>query len=161
MINQKHDNVNFIMIFSFLGFWLSSFLVANFTTRIFIDYFIDLNIFNIFAIYEVHNTGAAFNILSNSLDFLIIASFVALTALTLIIIVNSSGMSIFSVFAAGLLSGGITSNLLERINYGYVKDYFYLKLIPEMPVFNSADVMIVVGTAILIFSILKKKERRL
>ncbi len=44
---------------------------------------------------------------------------------------------------------GSMSNLMDRINYGFVVDYLYLKY---FTVFNLADVAIVIGVAGLLFS---------
>lgn len=49
---------------------------------------------------------------------------------------------------------GASSNLIDRLQYGYVVDYFDLKL---FTVFNLADVIISVSTLILLIYLIRKK----
>ncbi len=51
---------------------------------------------------------------------------------------------------------GASSNLLDRIKYGYVIDYFDLKY---FTVFNLADVMVVGGVAALVWAMFKNKRK--
>lgn len=50
---------------------------------------------------------------------------------------------------------GAISNLIDRLQYGFVIDYFDLKW---FTIFNLADVLITLGTAMLIFSLFKKSH---
>ncbi|MFZ2310722.1 MAG: signal peptidase II [Patescibacteria group bacterium] len=50
---------------------------------------------------------------------------------------------------------GAISNLLDRLQYGYVIDYFDLKW---FTIFNLADVLITFGTIVLILSLFKKSH---
>ena len=59
-------------------------------------------------------------------------------------------------FLTLLLIVGAASNLIDRVKFDYVIDYINLKF---WPVFNLADVMIVLGVGVWIF-ILSKKEKR-
>jgi signal peptidase II len=52
----------------------------------------------------------------------------------------------------GLLFGGVVSNLLDRIIFGYVRDFIS---IGSFPVFNIADASIVVGVILIIIISLK------
>lgn len=54
--------------------------------------------------------------------------------------------------AALLMSGGI-SNLLDRVFRRYVVDYIYFRLI-DFPVFNFADICVVIGVIIIAFCLL-------
>lgn len=64
--------------------------------------------------------------------------------------------SIF-VVACGLIMGGATGNLYDRVTFGYVRDFIDVT-IPiidyRWPVFNVADAGITVGAALLAFCIL-------
>ena len=55
------------------------------------------------------------------------------------------------------LCAGITMNMIERINLGYVIDYIYCEFAPSIPMFNVPDIYIVVGAIGLILSVLTRK----
>ncbi len=112
----------------------------------------------IFSLNYIKNTGAAFNILQNSRELLIILSMIALVLLALHVIHNLKSISLKSCFFIALLSAGIAGNLHERIIYGYVRDYFQLNFI-NFPVFNISDILINVGVIALIIMILIKKTK--
>ena len=112
----------------------------------------------VFTLNFVKNTGAAFSILKDSRELLIILSMVALVLLALHVINNLKSISLKSCFFIALLSAGIAGNLHERIAYGYVRDYFQLNFI-NFPVFNISDILINIGVIALIILILVKKTR--
>lgn len=112
----------------------------------------------VFSLNYIKNTGAAFSILQNSRELLIILSMVALVLLALHVIHNLKSISLKSCFFIALLSAGIAGNLHERIIYGYVRDYFQLNFI-NFPVFNISDILINVGVIALIIMILIKKTK--
>ena len=58
--------------------------------------------------------------------------------------------------ALGLLIGGSTSNLIDRIRLGHVTDFLDLRY---WPAFNLADSFIVVGVAILFVALLIGETR--
>ncbi len=64
---------------------------------------------------------------------------------------------------AALLIGGAVSNLMDRLRFGYVVDYIDIsKIIPgaNFPVFNLADVAILLGVGGLVYQILKSKKQK-
>lgn len=113
---------------------------------------------NVFALTYVKNFGAAFSILQNSREVLIILSVVAITLLFGYVIKHLSSISFKSIFFIALLSAGIAGNLHERIIYGYVRDFFEVKLF-NFPVFNISDIFITIGVIALIILILIKKTK--
>ena len=112
----------------------------------------------VFSLNYIKNTGAAFSILQNSRELLIILSMIALVLLALHVINNLKSISLKYCFFIALLSAGIAGNLHERIIYGYVRDYFQLNFI-NFPVFNISDILINVGVIALIIMILIKKTK--
>lgn len=58
-----------------------------------------------------------------------------------------------------VLAGGI-GNLIDRLFRGYVIDYIDINNLFEFPVFNLADVFIVVGITILIIYVLLDGKRK-
>ncbi len=111
----------------------------------------------ILTLYEVHNTGAAFNLFSGQPEVIITASFLALIILTAIAVFRSGRLSRATVSALAFLSAGISMNMFERINLGYVIDYIHCEFAPQIPVFNIPDVMILVGAICLVLSIFSKR----
>jgi signal peptidase II len=88
----------------------------------------------VFSLNYIKNTGAAFSILQDSREILIILSVVALVLLIIYVINHIKSISLKGCFFIALLSAGIAGNLHERIAYGYVRDYFQLNFI-NFPVF--------------------------
>lgn len=112
----------------------------------------------VFALNYVKNTGAAFSILQDSRELLIILSMIALVLLALHVINHLKSISLKSCFFIALLSAGIAGNLHERIAFGYVRDYFQLNFV-NFPVFNISDIFINIGVIALIILILIKKTK--
>ncbi len=112
----------------------------------------------VFSLNYIKNTGAAFNILKDSRELLIILSMIALVLLALHVIKNIKSISLKSIFFISILSAGIAGNLHERIIYGYVRDFFQLNFV-NFPVFNISDIFINIGVIALIILILIKKTK--
>ncbi len=111
----------------------------------------------VFSLNYVKNTGAAFSILQNSRELLIILSMIALVLLALHVIHHLKSISLKTCFFIALLSAGIAGNLHERIVFGYVRDFFQLNFI-NFPVFNISDIFINIGVIALIIMILIKRK---
>lgn len=112
----------------------------------------------VFSLNYIKNTGAAFSILQDSRELLIILSMIALVLLALYVIKHIKSISLKSIFFISLLSAGIAGNLHERIAYGYVRDFFQLNFI-NFPVFNISDIFINIGVIALIILILLKRTK--
>lgn len=112
----------------------------------------------VFSLNYIKNTGAAFSIMQDSRELLIILSMIALVLLAMHVIHNLKSISLKSCFFIALLSAGIAGNLHERIIYGYVRDFFQINFI-NFPVFNISDIFINIGVIALIIIILIKKTK--
>lgn len=110
-----------------------------------------------FSLNYVENTGAAFSILKDSREILIIASVVAICGIVAYIIRHISTISMRTLFFLAMLSAGIGGNLHERIALGFVRDYVELNFM-EFPVFNISDIFINLGVIAIIITILLKKK---
>ena len=108
-------------------------------------------------LYEVHNTGAAFNLFQGQPEMLIIASFLVIAVMAFIVIMMSTKLTQTAISAMALLTAGIAMNMSERVQYGYVIDYIDCNFLPSFPVFNTADIMIVCGAIGLIMAILTRR----
>ena len=104
---------------------------------------------NFFYITLVHNKGAAFSILDGNRMILIFISLLALFLIYNFYIKNDMKNRLESI-TYGILVGGILGNLLDRIFYGYVIDYFNFKIFGyNFPVFNIADICIVISVILM------------
>jgi len=110
----------------------------------------------LFFVTYVRNTGAAFGILQGNNAFLIAASSLFIILLMFYVFRYIKG-DIFLQTAAALIAGGAIGNFIDRISRGYVVDFFDLKY---FSVFNTADIMINVGMALLIVDILFRKNNK-
>ena len=96
------------------------------------------------------NTGAAFSLFENNTFLLILVS---LFILVLVYNVSFSFKSDkLTNFTFGILYGGILGNLIDRVIYGYVRDFIS---VGNFPVFNIADSAIVIGIILLIIISIK------
>lgn len=109
---------------------------------------------NIFHITLVLNKGAAFGLLKDQRIFFIILSVSAIFFIIAYIWKNNS-RSIFLLSSLGLLLGGATGNLIDRIRFGYVIDFLDFRV---WPVFNVADSAITIGAAMFAAAILLRKS---
>lgn len=113
---------------------------------------------NFFNLTYVENTGAAFSILQSKRILLIIVAFVAIFLLYHYLIKNKDLKKI-EILIYSLLIGGIIGNLIDRIVYGYVIDYLeFIILNHYMPIFNFADICIVIGTILFLYETIKEDK---
>jgi len=105
---------------------------------------------NIFHLTYVLNPGAAFGILSNQRMFLLItgAALILATVYFYPMLKKSDG---FLRFGATAVLSGAVANLIDRIQTGCVVDFFDFRI---WPVFNVADISIVLGVGFMIYAIL-------
>ncbi len=107
-----------------------------------------------FSLTYVENDGAAWSILSGNRFFLIFISIVSIILIYGYLIKNSEIKKRDFVFYS-ILIGGILGNLMDRIKFGFVVDYLDFTIFGyNFPIFNFADICIVVSVILLlIFSI--------
>ena len=124
-------------------------------TKILVENFIDKDISiikNIFYLTYVKNDGAAFSILGTQRILLIVLSILALAFL--IYYINKKDKNNIGYF---FLIGGILGNLADRIFLGYVIDFIGVIIFKyNFPIFNIADIFIVLGAIFVLFEKEKK-----
>ena len=108
---------------------------------------------NIFHITLVFNNGAAFGLLKDRAAFFVIVSMFVITFIILFAW-RHKGMSWLLAVSLGLVLGGSLGNLVDRMTFGYVVDFFDFRI---WPVFNIADSGITVGVGMLALSLAIKR----
>lgn len=110
---------------------------------------------NFFNITLIGNTGAAFSILNSNTILLIIISVVVLNVLYFFFIKGKT-LTDFEQVSYGLLVGGIMGNLIDRILRMQVVDYLDFNIFGyNFPVFNLADIVIVISMILIVIQIIK------
>jgi len=116
-----------------------------------------------FMLIYVQNTGAAFSLGFNS-DLINRIFFITVTILALFFIVYLLRRSQhrIQVYAFGFVLGGAAGNLIDRIIYGGVTDFFSVDfpdfIMQRFPIFNVADSAIFIGVCLLIVDMLFIKD---
>ena len=105
---------------------------------------------------HTQNSGGAFSLLQAKPGVFIAIAVVAIAALCYAYWRSSRGDLLVSG-AIALALGGAIGNLIDRVRFGYVVDFFDVGV---WPVFNIADSAIVVGVSILAFRLLRASDAR-
>ncbi|MBO5394815.1 MAG: signal peptidase II [Clostridia bacterium] len=111
----------------------------------------------------VENKGAAWGIFSNNTVFLAILSAIVLVLFAVFYFLRvrmvKEKSSIWLAVSFGLIAGGCLGNLIDRIAFGFVRDFINFQFM-NFPVFNFADVALTVGvvTIIIYFLFFYSKE---
>ena len=104
----------------------------------------------VFSIFSTHNTGAGFSIFSNQTTFLLIITSVFLVLFTLFLVFEKDKKTNLWWISIALIYSGAIGNMIDRLMFGYVRDFLFFELI-NFPIFNVADVCLTVG--IVLFAI--------
>lgn len=136
----------FLIIDQIIKFYLTSNMVVN-QTNILIKNFLNIT--------YVRNTGAAFSLFENNIWILI--GIGVITVIGLIIYIGKlAEIPDYDIFAYSLLLGGVLGNLVDRVIHGYVIDYISLNIFGyHFPIFNFADICIVISVILIIVSSIK------
>lgn len=112
-----------------------------------------------FNITVAHNTGGAWSILNNHSYLFIIFSVIALIVLIRFMFQFKNNLRNNIAFACTV--AGIMSNLADRLFLGYVRDFLDFTILGyDYPIFNIADIAIVVGVLLLIVAIFKGEDKK-
>jgi signal peptidase II len=107
----------------------------------------------------VTNTGAAFGLFPDQ-GFLFIVIAVVVAAVIIVYYRRLPEGQWMIRAALGLQLGGALGNLLDRLRYRHVVDFVDLNFWPlqDFPVWNVADASIVMGVALLAFTMLREES---
>lgn len=108
-----------------------------------------------FQLQYVQNTGGAWGILGDNTGLLIVIGVFAVIILNRYLL-QEKQFQWNLVLAYGLFMGGLLGNLIDRLVYGFVIDYLDFYLFGyDFPVFNLADIAIVIGIGILMIEVIR------
>ena len=129
-----------------------------------IKYFVKKTLLNVtiiphfFFLTYTENEGAAWSILEGNRIFLILIGVFSLIIIYEYFLKGKKQTS-FETLSYALLIGGIIGNLIDRVVRGYVIDYLNFHIFSyHYPIFNFADICIVLGVCFLIFQILRGEK---
>lgn len=140
-MKNKHNLAPFFITF-FLSF------IFDQITKFFLKEFLEknggnVNIFKFFSFTFVKNYGIFFGFLNNEKIRFFLIFFSAVSIIFIFFyILKLEKKEKYNLFSLGLIEGGITGNLIDRVKYGYVIDFINFHF---WPVFNFADSFIVIG----------------
>ena len=131
------------------------FLIIDFVSKIIVSNFMNVHdsipvIKDFFYISYFRNTGGAWSILNNHTWLLTLISLIIIIFLVYYVYKNKPKNRLEKIGYSMIIAGSI-GNLMDRIIYGYVIDFFDFNIFGyNYPIFNFADVFIVVGVFFLI-----------
>lgn len=153
-------NINKILIFLIL---LSAIISIDLIAKGYFDYKV-LNFIDGFISIDgnAHNYGAGFSILQNAIVFFVILACLFIGAFILYEIKTKDRRKSWLYYiSASLILGGTIGNMIDRIAFGYVRDFIKLEFI-NFPIFNIADSALTIGViliAIYLIFIYSKEEK--
>ena len=115
----------------------------------------------VFELRYLENRGAAFGLFQNGQIFFILLTLIVAAAVLRVYLrlpVTRRYRSLRAVCV--VLTAGAAGNLIDRILYGYVRDFFYIVLI-HFPIFNVADICVTGSAAaavILLFTVYRNDD---
>lgn len=115
-------------------------------------------------IINIHNTGAAFGIFRGfNLVFIIVYFLVLVVIVTAIVRYHDHpyfANSLMARLIAGLVLGGMTGNLIDRLRFGRVTDFIDFKVWPAFNVADSALTLSIILICVYIIFYWAREPRR-
>ena len=113
---------------------------------------------NFFYLTLCNNEGAAWGLFKNARFIIVIGTIAAIILIYHYILCFKQNLR--NNIAFGFLLGGLAGNLIDRMIFGYVRDFFDFYIFKyDYPVFNFADIFIVIGVLLLIIAIIKGEDK--
>lgn len=110
---------------------------------------------NVLHLTYVQNDGAAFSLLSGHQIFLIVVTLLFIVLLIYFLYSMPKKRATLSInIALAMIIGGAIGNLIDRIRFQYVVDFFDFRLI-GFAIFNVADVFVVTGCIVVILAVIR------
>ena len=130
-------------------------LIVDIVSKLIVKHYLTLGsisiINNFLNLTYVENTGAAWSIFDNNRYIVLVLSCMIIIGI-IYYIFKEKPSKIISRIAYSLVLGGALGNFINRLYYGYVIDFIDVKFFGyNYPIFNMADIFIVVGVILLIY----------
>lgn len=112
-----------------------------------------------FQLNYVENRGAAFGILQGRRLLFLVITISVILIITFYLVKYYNQMNTLTKVSFAMLIGGAIGNLIDRIRLGYVVDFISVSLINryDFPVFNIADISVVISTIFIVYLVLFDK----
>lgn len=133
-------------------------VVGDQVTKIIVDHTLQLGdsyaiIDQFFYFTYTHNYGAAWGSFQGALNLFFIVSIIATIAIVYFF-VQSQAYQKLTRFGLILVFSGMIGNLLDRIVFGFVRDFIdFIILGYNFPIFNVADIAITIGIVLIIIEV--------
>lgn len=150
---MKNKKINFLIIITITAILLDQVIKIIMKSKLFNSSI--LVIPYILKLTYVQNTGAAFGIGNNSTSMFVAVNIVIIVLITYFIFSKKDEINRPILIALHLIVAGGISNLIDRITRGFVIDYIDISPLIKYPVFNLADMFIVVGCIIIAIFLIK------
>ncbi|WP_455682113.1 signal peptidase II [Thomasclavelia sp.] len=109
---------------------------------------------NLFYFTYAHNTGVAWGMLAGHLWLFIIVALVS-AVLMIVFFKRTRKEEVLTRFGLVLTFAGMIGNLIDRMVLGYVRDFIDVIILNyNFPIFNIADMAVVIGVALIIIEII-------
>jgi len=105
------------------------------------------------------NTGVAFSMFEGKSILFFVIAMIASVFLIYVICSKKWLKTKIEKIALGLLLGGTIGNAIDRLVFGGVRDFIYLKFI-NFAIFNVADMAITIGAILFCVSIIFLRDRK-
>lgn len=113
---------------------------------------------NFFSLTYTKNTGGAFSVFRGNVVLLCIIGILIFIGILIYIKKNPPQKNI-EIFAFASILGGLCGNLIDRIFRKGVIDFFDFKILNyDYPIFNIADIAIVLGIILMILLEMREKQ---
>lgn len=109
---------------------------------------------NFFYFTYAHNEGAAWGMLEGRISLFLIASVFAAIGMVYYF-TKTSKEEILTRFGLVLAFAGMVGNLIDRVCFGYVRDFIDFVIFGyNFPIFNIADMALVIGIGLIILEVI-------
>lgn len=114
---------------------------------------------NVFEFNYLENVGAAFGMLPNQKFFFVFIAIVFLGVIAFVLLKAPSKKKFVILHVLlTMISAGAIGNMIDRLRLNYVVDFIYVPIVKlfgqPFPIFNFADILVTVPTAVLIVLIM-------